>query len=61
MDGTGNIQSSMAHLECNQKVKAYVRSCFTINTLKKKLPILTWLPKYRYSDFKLFHFFHVSR
>lgn len=36
--------------EMKSELKQYLKSCFTLQTVKEKLPIVTWLPKYSLLD-----------
>ncbi|XP_025114550.1 sodium-independent sulfate anion transporter-like [Pomacea canaliculata] len=39
-------------LRVRRKVKESCRKCFSMKTLKRKLPIIQWLPKYRLNHFQ---------
>jgi hypothetical protein len=40
---------SLKEMVCNcERCKAMVRDCCTVEAVKKKFPIIKWLPKYRY-------------
>ncbi|KAK2143722.1 hypothetical protein NP493_4427g00002, partial [Ridgeia piscesae] len=40
--GCGSAATAVAEADC----KGYVKSMFTVDAIKRKLPILKWLPKY---------------